>query len=198
MDAPSNKVAAKTARGHTQRTEWKVTMVLFACNLLASFMQSIMNIALDQVSTEFHVRLAETNLVIIAFAIVASTVITTAASVVKRFCFFPLKGRLVSCLRSTAASSASDWPLLLSRQEHRSGSVAAKHLIEWLVHPFGIGTDRRMHFLGALCRSHVWGCGSTVSCGSFESPRLCCRVRPHPPDRNRLYHSSSFELSCIR
>lgn len=58
---------------------------LFACNLLASFMQSIMNIALDQVSAEFGIRLAEANLVIIAFAIVAGTVITTAASVMKRF-----------------------------------------------------------------------------------------------------------------
>ena len=73
------------AKASPQRTEWKVIVFLFACNLLASFMQSIMNIALDQVSTDFHVRLAEANLVIIVFAIVAGTVITTAASVMRRF-----------------------------------------------------------------------------------------------------------------
>lgn len=68
-----------------KKTEWKLIAFLFGCNLLASFMQSIMNIALDQVSSEFHVRLAEANLVIIVFSIVAGTVITTAASVMKRF-----------------------------------------------------------------------------------------------------------------
>ena len=69
----------------TGRARWVMIVFLFACNLLASFMQSIMNIALDQVSAEFGIRLAEANLVIIAFAIVAGTVITTAASVTKRF-----------------------------------------------------------------------------------------------------------------
>ncbi len=85
MDAPSKRTAPSADAKPDRKTEWKVIIVLFACNLLASFMQSIMNIALDQVSTEFHVRLAEANLVIIVFAIVAGTVITTAASVVKRF-----------------------------------------------------------------------------------------------------------------
>ncbi len=75
--------AAATQRGST--TEWKLIVFLFGCNLLASFMQSIMNIALDQVASEFHIHLAEANLVIIAFSIVAGTVITTAASVMKRF-----------------------------------------------------------------------------------------------------------------
>ncbi len=75
--------AKAEARG--KQTEWKVIVFLFGCNLLASFMQSIMNIALDQVASEFHIHLAEANLVIIAFSIVAGTVITTAASVMKRF-----------------------------------------------------------------------------------------------------------------
>lgn len=75
-----------TTKEHTSKhTEWAVIAFLFACNLLASFMQSIMNIALDQVSTDFHVRLAEANLVIIVFSVVAGTIITTAASVMKRF-----------------------------------------------------------------------------------------------------------------
>lgn len=73
------------AQAPSRHAEWKVIVFLFACNLLASFMQSIMNIALDQVSADFHVRLAEANLVIIVFAIVAGTVITTAASVMRRF-----------------------------------------------------------------------------------------------------------------
>ncbi len=77
--------ADTAAQSSSRHGEWKVIVFLFACNLLASFMQSIMNIALDQVSTDFHVRLAEANLVIIVFAIVAGTVITTAASVIRRF-----------------------------------------------------------------------------------------------------------------
>ncbi len=77
--------ADTAAQASSRHGEWKVIVFLFACNLLASFMQSIMNIALDQVSTDFHVRLAEANLVIIVFAIVAGTVITTAASVMRRF-----------------------------------------------------------------------------------------------------------------
>ena len=78
--------SAPAAHGALARgTNGKLIVFLFGCNLLASFMQSIMNIALDQVSTDFHVRLAEANLVIIVFSIVAGTVITTAASVMKRF-----------------------------------------------------------------------------------------------------------------
>lgn len=88
--AKGDGAGSRTAKGAgaakgAEQGEWKVIAFLFACNLLASFMQSIMNIALDQVSTDFHVRLAEANLVIIVFAIVAGTVITTAASVMKRF-----------------------------------------------------------------------------------------------------------------
>lgn len=82
----SQKGISKASPGQvTKKTEWRLIAFLFGCNLLASFMQSIMNIALDQVSSEFHVRLAEANLVIIVFSIVAGTVITTAASVMKRF-----------------------------------------------------------------------------------------------------------------
>lgn len=75
-------LTTKPGAKHPERT---LIIFLFGCNLLASFMQSIMNIALDQVTADFHVRLAEANLVIIVFAIVAGTVITTAASVMKRF-----------------------------------------------------------------------------------------------------------------
>lgn len=77
--------AKTTATQRNSTTEWKLIVFLFGCNLLASFMQSIMNIALDQVASEFHIHLAEANLVIIVFSIVAGTVITTAASVMKHF-----------------------------------------------------------------------------------------------------------------
>ena len=49
--AVQNKQTAK----HRQA----MIVVLFACNLLASLMQSLMNVALDYVSAEYHVSLSE-------------------------------------------------------------------------------------------------------------------------------------------
>lgn len=57
-------------------------LVLFACNLLASFMQSLMNIALDYVSEEYHVSLSEANLLVLGYSIVAGVVIVLAATTV--------------------------------------------------------------------------------------------------------------------
>ncbi len=85
MGTAQKEISKAPSATSSKRTEWRLIAFLFGCNLLASFIQSIMNIALDQVSSEFHVRLSEANLVIIIFAIVAGTVITTAASVMKRF-----------------------------------------------------------------------------------------------------------------
>lgn len=51
--AVQNKQTAK----HRQA----MIVVLFACNLLASLMQSLMNVALDYVSAEYHVSLSEAN-----------------------------------------------------------------------------------------------------------------------------------------
>ena len=48
--AVQNKQTAK----HRQA----MIVVLFACNLLASLMQSLMNVALDYVSAEYHVSLS--------------------------------------------------------------------------------------------------------------------------------------------
>lgn len=87
LQAPGKAPTAISAREKSSAAhpQWKLIVFLFSCNILASFMQSIMNIALDQVSTDFHVHLAEANLVIVVFAVVAGTVITTAASIMKRF-----------------------------------------------------------------------------------------------------------------
>lgn len=59
--------------------------LLLAGNLLASINQSMINIALDAVATEFHVELAMANWMVLGFTIMAGTVITTAASLLKRF-----------------------------------------------------------------------------------------------------------------
>lgn len=60
-------------------------VVLLVSNLLASINQSMMNIALDAVSTEFHVELAMANWMVLGFTIVAGTLITAAASLLRRF-----------------------------------------------------------------------------------------------------------------
>ena len=60
-------------------------VLMLGSNLLASFSQSLMNIALDQVATDFHVRLSVANWMVLSFTIVAATVITMAASLLKRF-----------------------------------------------------------------------------------------------------------------
>lgn len=59
--------------------------VLLGSTLLASFMQSMMNVALDKVASDFSIRLSEANWVVLGYAIVAATVITMAASLLKRF-----------------------------------------------------------------------------------------------------------------
>lgn len=60
-------------------------VVLFACNLLASLMQSLMNVALDYVSAEYHVSLSEANLLVLGYSIVAGIVIVLAALSLHRF-----------------------------------------------------------------------------------------------------------------
>ena len=69
--AVQNKQTAK----HRQA----MIVVLFACNLLASLMQSLMNVALDYVSAEYHVSLSEANLLVLGYSIVAGIVIVLAA-----------------------------------------------------------------------------------------------------------------------
>lgn len=69
----------------TGKAMWAMMVMMLLSNLLASFDQSLMNIALDQVATDFKVRLSEANWMVLGFTIVAATIITTAASFLKRF-----------------------------------------------------------------------------------------------------------------
>lgn len=69
----------------TGRAMWVMMALMLGSNLLASFNQSLMNIALDQVSADFHVSLSVANWMVLGFTIVAATVITMAASLLKRF-----------------------------------------------------------------------------------------------------------------
>lgn len=71
---------------HPQGISSKVMFVaLLASNLLASINQSMLNVALDAITSGFHVDLAMANLVIIGFAIVTGTTIIAAAALLKRW-----------------------------------------------------------------------------------------------------------------
>ena len=78
----SNAIAADIPKG---KAMWAMMAIMLGSNLLASFCQSLMNIALDKVAVDFHVTLSMANWMVLGFTIVAATVITTAASFLKRF-----------------------------------------------------------------------------------------------------------------
>lgn len=63
---------------------WMIVIML-ASTLNASFMQSLMNVALDQVATDYAVSLSQANWVVLGYAIVTGAVITTVASLIARF-----------------------------------------------------------------------------------------------------------------
>lgn len=73
------------AHGVSLRGRTVMIVLLLAGNVLVSLMQSLLNVALDYVSAQFHVGLSEANLLILCYAIVAGTVITMAASLLKRY-----------------------------------------------------------------------------------------------------------------
>ncbi len=83
--SPSVPAEASPALSGSPRARRLMIAVLFAGNVLASLMQSIMNVALDYVCDEFHVGLSEANLLVLCYAVVAGTVITMAASLLRRF-----------------------------------------------------------------------------------------------------------------
>ena len=104
--AVQNKQTAK----HRQA----MIVVLFACNLLASLMQSLMNVALDYVSAEYHVSLSEANLLVLGYSIVAGIVIVLAALSLHRFGLrkVMLFGLIVSFVGSHAWRSGLGFSLL--------------------------------------------------------------------------------------
>ena len=55
----------------TGRAMWVMMALMLGSNLLASFNQSLMNIALDGVAVEFHVSLSVANWMVLGFTIVA-------------------------------------------------------------------------------------------------------------------------------
>ena len=91
-------------------------VVLFACNLLASLMQSLMNVALDYVSAEYHVSLSEANLLVLGYSIVAGIVIVLAALSLHRFGLrkVMLFGLIVSFVGSLLGVLAWDFPSLVA------------------------------------------------------------------------------------
>lgn len=106
--AVQNKQTAK----HRQA----MIVVLFACNLLASLMQSLMNVALDYVSAEYHVSLSEANLLVLGYSIVAGIVIVLAALSLHRFGLrkVMLFGLIVSFVGSLLGVLAWDFPSLVA------------------------------------------------------------------------------------
>lgn len=106
--AVQNKQTAK----HRQA----MIVVLFACNLLASLMQSLMNVALDYVSAEYHVSLSEANLLVLGYSIVAGIVIVLAALSLHRFGLrkVMLFGLIVSFVGSMLGVVAWDFPSLVA------------------------------------------------------------------------------------
>lgn len=91
-------------------------VVLFACNLLASLMQSLMNVALDYVSAEYHVSLSEANLLVLGYSIVAGIVIVLAALSLHRFGLrkVMLFGLIVSFVGSMLGVVAWNFPSLVA------------------------------------------------------------------------------------
>lgn len=59
--------------------------LLLASTTNASFMQSLMNVALDRICTIYGVQLVDANWTVLGYAIVTGTVITMASSLLKRF-----------------------------------------------------------------------------------------------------------------
>ncbi|MCI8468684.1 MAG: multidrug efflux MFS transporter [Eggerthellaceae bacterium] len=95
---------------------WAMMAMMLASNLLASFNQSLMNIALDQVSADFHVSLSVANWMVLGFTVVAATVITMAASLLKRYGIRKVMmfGYAASLAGSALGLLAVDFPMMLA------------------------------------------------------------------------------------
>lgn len=87
VTTPNQGALDAVAKGSipTGRAMWVMMALMLGSNLLASFNQSLMNVALDDVATEFHVSLSVANWMVLGFTIVAATTITMAASLLKRY-----------------------------------------------------------------------------------------------------------------
>lgn len=77
-------MAEKATRGATSAGAGMLAMVL-ACSFMASFAQTMMNIALPEVADGFHVTLSMANWLIVGYTVVAATTITLTAFLLRRF-----------------------------------------------------------------------------------------------------------------
>ena len=95
---------------------WAMMALMLGSNLLASFNQSLMNIALDQVATDFQVSLSVANWMVLGFTIVAATTITMAASLLKRFGIRKVMifGYAASLAGSLVGLFALNFPMMLA------------------------------------------------------------------------------------
>ena len=90
-------------------------VVLLASNLLASFTQSLMNVALDYVATDFHITLSQANWMVLAFTIVTATTITMAAKLLERIGLHKLMtiGFVFSFVGSLLGFFAWNYPVMI-------------------------------------------------------------------------------------
>lgn len=90
-------------------------VVLLVSNLLASFTQSLMNVALDYVATDFHITLSQANWMVLAFTIVTATTITMAAKLLERIGLHKLMtiGFVFSFVGSLLGFFAWNYPVMI-------------------------------------------------------------------------------------
>jgi DHA2 family lincomycin resistance protein-like MFS transporter len=95
---------------------WIMMAMMLASNFLASLNQSLMNIALDQVANDFHVSLSVANWMVLGFTVVAATVITMAAALLKRFGVrkVMMLGYAASLFGSLLGLFAVNFPMMLA------------------------------------------------------------------------------------
>lgn len=91
-------------------------VVLLVSNLLASFTQSLMNVALDYVATDFHITLSQANWMVLAFTIVTATTIIMAAKLLERIGLHKLMtiGFAFSLVGSLLGFFAWDYPAMIA------------------------------------------------------------------------------------
>lgn len=90
-------------------------VVLLVSNLLASFMQSLMNVALDYVAADFSITLSQANWMVLAFTIVTATTITMAAKLLERLGLRKLMtiGYVFALVGSVLGFLAWDYPVMI-------------------------------------------------------------------------------------
>lgn len=101
--------------GETTRSKKSMMVMILACSFLASFAQTMVNIALPDVADHFGVTLSMANWLIVGYTVVAATSITLEAFLLNRFglrrVFFVGTGAIA--LGSALALVAPDFPTLV-------------------------------------------------------------------------------------